>query len=231
VANPPPSEPHGHGGHHRHGHRHGHGQRDGHGGDDHKHEHGVAHDFSDTAKWTARFDDPARDGWQKPDEVVKLLGMTPGTTVVDLGAGTGYFGKRLSAAVGPSGKVLALDPEPKMVEYMKGRFEKEGLTNIEPRACPFDGTGLGAETVDRVLIVDTWHHIEGRPAYAKHLASILKPGGAVMVVDFTLETEKGPPKEHRVGPQAVIEELRAGGLDARVVDESLPDQYIVVGSK
>lgn len=212
--------------------------------DHHDHEHGsghkppgahahgsVHHDFSDAARWSKMFDDPARDAWQKPDEVVKLLAIEPGMTVVDLGAGTGYFEKRLSATAGPNGRVLALDPEPNMVTFMRDRFAKEGLANTEARTCPTDGTGLEAGSVDRLLIVDTWHHIENREAYAKRLTTVLRPGGFVMVVDFTLEAQKGPPKKHRIAPDVVAKELEAGGLTVTIAEESLPDQYVTIGRK
>jgi ubiquinone/menaquinone biosynthesis C-methylase UbiE len=208
--------------------KHGHHHPEGH---DHAHHGGVHHDFSDAAEWSKRFDDPARDAWQKPDEIVKLLAIEPGMTVVDLGAGTGYFESRLATAVGPTGKVVALDPEANMVAFMRDRFEKAGVKNVEPRTCPLDSTGLQPASADRVLIVDTWHHIEKREAYAKHLASVLKNGGSVMIVDFTMEIEKGPPKELRIPPEKLVAELQAGGLEARVVDESLPDQLVVVGKK
>jgi ubiquinone/menaquinone biosynthesis C-methylase UbiE len=198
----------------------------------HHHAHGTAqHDFSDAAKWSLRFDDPARDAWQKPDEVVRLLAIAPGMTVVDLGAGTGYFGKRLADAAGPSGALLALDPEPNMVAFMRDRFAKEGLTRAEARGCPTDATGLAPGSVDRVLVVDTWHHLGDRVAYAKHLGEVLRPGGVVLIVDFTQETEKGPPKEHRVDPQAALRELAAGGLEATLLEETLPDQYVAAGKK
>jgi len=191
----------------------------------------MHHDFSDAAKWSKEFDDPRRDAWQRPDEVVTLLALEPGMTVVDLGAGTGYFEQRLGARVGASGRVLALDPEPNMVAFMRDRFEREHLANVEARSCPLDSTGLAPGSVDRVLIVDTWHHIDNRQKYAKHLASILRPSGFVMVVDFTLETDKGPPRHHRIAPAQVVSELAAGGLDATAVPETLPDQYIVIARK
>ena len=203
-------------------------------GHDDPHHHGhstVHHDFSDAASWAKRFDDPARDAWQKPAHVAELLALTPGLTAVDLGAGTGYFEKYLAQAVGPGGKVLALDVEPNMIAFMRDRFAKEGITNAEPRVCPTDGTGLSPGSVDRVLIVDTWHHIEARSAYASHLASILRPGGFVLIVDFTLETDKGPPVKHRIPPEKVMAELAAGGLDATIIEEALPDQYVIKGRK
>jgi predicted methyltransferase len=80
------------------------------------------------------------------------------------------------------------------------------------------------------LIVDTWHHIGNRVAYAKKLAAALKPGGKIFIVDFTLETTKGPPKQHRLASAQVIEELTQAGLQAKVVDAGLPDQYIVTAA-
>ncbi|MFO0554076.1 MAG: methyltransferase domain-containing protein [Polyangiaceae bacterium] len=206
--------------------------RDAHHEEGHHHHHDSAHHgFKDAAAWSKEFDDPARDAWQKPDEVVASMKLQPGMTVVDIGAGTGYFEKRLSLAVGATGKVLALDIEPDMIRFMQDRMTKEGLTNVEPRQCAPDGTGLAAASVDRVLVVDTWHHLDHREAYAQHLASILKPGGAVVVVDFTLESDKGPPKEHKLAPSVISGELASAGLSTSLVDETLPDQYIVVATK
>lgn len=206
--------------------------RDAHAHAHNPHDHHTAHHrFDDAAAWSKQFDDPARDAWQKPDEVVALTAIEPGMTVVDLGAGTGYFEKRLSAAVGPKGKVIALDVEPNMVAFMKERAARDGLTNVEPRVCPPDSTGLAAASVDRILVVDTWHHLEKREAYAKHLGETLAPGGSVVVVDFTKESPKGPPKEHKLAAEDVVRELTAAGLNARVAEETLPDQYVVIAMK
>jgi SAM-dependent methyltransferase len=150
-------------------------------------------------------------------------------TVADVGAGTGYFLPHLSRAVGPGGHVLALDIEPDMVRFMKERAQREGLANVEPRVVALDDPQLPAGGVDRVLIVDTWHHIDGRAAYAARLRAGLRPGGAVYVVDFKLDAAHGPPREHRLTPEQVMAELRQGGLSAEIVPVSLPEQYIVVG--
>jgi predicted methyltransferase len=82
-----------------------------------------------------------------------------------------------------------------------------------------------------VLIVDTWHHIDARPAYAAKLHKALKSGGLVVIVDFTMEATHGPPKEHRVLPEKVVEELKAAGLSAQIATESLPEQYVVIGAR
>jgi ubiquinone/menaquinone biosynthesis C-methylase UbiE len=196
----------------------------------HDHTSGMHMDFSNAAHFARAFDDPERDASQKPDEVIARLGLEPGSVVVDLGSGTGYFVPRLSRAVGPSGKVLALDVEPNMVEHVRERARKAGLANVESRKVPYDDPELAPASVDRVLIVNTWHHIDRRVEYARKLARALKPNGELWIVDFTLEAPHGPPAQHRLTAQQVVNELEQGSLVAEVVEpEGLPDQYLVRG--
>ena len=90
----------------------------------------VHHGFDDVERWVEVFDDPGRDAWQKPEEVLAGLGVAPGMSVADLGAGTGYFTVRLARAVGAEGKVFAVDVEPKLVGYLKARAERESLPQV-----------------------------------------------------------------------------------------------------
>lgn len=194
--------------------------------DHHDHaSHSMHHRFEHADEWTKQFDDPARDAWQQPDKVVAAMAILPGMSVADVGAGTGYFESRLSKAVGDNGKVLAVDIEPDMVRYMNERRVREKTFNVEARLGAADDPKLDA--MDRILIVDTWHHIENREAYAKKLAAALKPGGIVFVVDFKQESEKGPPKHMRIPPAQIVAELQSAGLDAKEVDVGLPDQFVV----
>jgi predicted methyltransferase len=189
--------------------------------------HGYHKDFSDAAAFSTHFDDPERDAWQRPQEVLDLLSIPPGSVVADLGAGTGYFVPGLSTRVGAGGQVLALDVEPQMVEFLNRRIERDGLTNVRALQVTPDDPGLAPGSVSRVLVVNTWHHIDARPSYAQKLRAALAPGGEVWVVDFTLEAERGPPAHHRLSAAQVAAELEQGGLRAQAVPESLPDQYIV----
>lgn len=208
-----------------HGHHH-QPRHDEHGG---AHHDGYRHDFSDAERWSQLFDAPERDGWQKPAEVVALMEVKPGMTVADLGAGTGYFLGPLSAAVGAEGRVLGLDVEDTLVHHMSQRAERQGWANVTARRVPYDDPELAAGSVDRVLTVNTWHHIGDRPRYAAKLLRALKPGGRVYVVDYTLDSPSGPPPEHRLPPEQIIRELEEGGFEAEVVEETLPRQYVVVG--
>ncbi len=147
--------------------------------------------------------------------------------VADVGAGTGYFLPHLSPAVGESGRVLALDVEPGMVAHMSQRIAQAAMGNAEARRVAPDDPGLAAGSADRILIVDTWHHIDDREAYGARLRQALRPGGRVVVVDFTPDSPHGPPPAMRIPAEQVQRELEAAGFEARIVEESLPYQYVV----
>jgi SAM-dependent methyltransferase len=204
-----------------------------HAGDDaapHQHE-PLGHRFEDAEKWAKRFDAPERDRWQKPARVVALMNIEPGMAVADIGAGTGYFLPHLARAAGAKGSVLALDIEPSMVEHMRKRAQREGLANVTAREVGVADPGLPAGVIDRVLIVNTWHHIPAREAYAARLAAGLTRGGTVTIVDYEVDSPRGPPVAERLAPEVVIRELAAGGLSAKLVSEDLPYQYVVVARR
>ena len=118
-----------------------------------------------------------------------------------------------------------------MVEYMKQRSKKGGFANVEPRLVAPGDPGLLPGSVDHILIVNTWHHIDDRANYAGKLARALRPAGTLLIVDFTLESDQGPPKEHRLSAEQVVKELEGGGFRAEIVrGETLPKQYLVRGS-
>lgn len=190
----------------------------------------YVHRFEHAEAWAKDFDDPTRDDWQKPDKVVAAMQLAPGMVVADVGAGTGYFESRLSAAVGATGRVLALDIEPDMVRHLGERASKERLANVEARLVAPGDPGLAPASVDRVLIVDTWHHIADRGTYSARLRASLKAGGEVVIVDFRADAHHGPPPAHRIPPEEVVRELSVGGLDGRIVEAGLPEQYVVVGA-
>ena len=194
-----------------------------------KHDH-VSHRFNNVKKWVKRFDDPERDAWQMPEHVVELMGIEKGMVVADIGAGTGYFLPYLSRAVGESGRVHALDVEPNLVVYMKKRAKKAGLANVEVKKIPYDSPGLEPNSVDRLLVVNTWHHIGERAEYVKKVATALRPSGSICVVDFTKDSPNGPPKAMRISPEAVAEELKHSLVPSQVT-EKLPRQYVVSALK
>ncbi len=224
CGTPEPTAPDAHGPH-AEGHEHGHEKQAAH-EEGHGHHGDIHHRFDDPDKWAKTFDDPERDAWQQPTKVVEALELEPGMAVADIGAGTGYFNPHLAAAVGPDGKVVAIDIEPKMVEYMAERAKRDGTPQVEARVTQPGSHGLADGEVDRVLIVDTYHHIEDRPAYFGALRAALKPGGKLVIVDITKEAPFGPPVEARLTAEEVTQELAgAGWVVAGEVD--LPHQYVL----
>lgn len=198
--------------------------------DDHK-EHRHDHSFSDPEKWAERWNSPERDAWQKPQEVLRIMNIAEGMRAADIGTGTGYFVPHLSKAVGESGEVVALDISQEMVDYVARTARETGLDNVLAMKVFMGGPNLDDASTDRVLIVNTWHHISAREEYAKKLFAALKPGGTVAIVDYTMDYPSGPPKEIRLEPETVEAELKAGGFEASIVEETLPRQYVVVGTK
>jgi SAM-dependent methyltransferase len=196
----------------------------------HRHRH-RGHRFDKPERYAKRWNDPARAQWQKPEEVIELMSVQPGMTVADIGTGTGYFVPFLSEAVGDEGMVYALDIEPKMVKFVGDLAAEQGLKNVEAKQISADGPGVSG--VDRFLLVNVWHHISERESYAAELAKALNAGGSVTIVDYVPDASMrhGPPRAMRLDPQTIIAELEAGGLDASLVEESLPRQYVVVARK
>ncbi len=189
----------------------------------------MHHDFSGAEKWAARFDDPARDAWQKPDAVIERLSLEPDMSVADIGSGTGYFSVRLARAL-PDGRVYGIDTEPDMVRYLKERAVREGLaSNLSSQLGQADDPQL-PEAVDLVLVVDTYHHLSDRTAYFRRLANHLNEGGRVAIVDFKPgDLPVGPPPAAKIEADTIIEELEAAGYRLKVDDrELLPYQDLLV---
>ncbi len=170
-----------------------------------------------------------RNSWQKPHEVVMALGLQPGSTVADIGAGTGYFALRFAPQVGAQGKVLAIDIEPKMLESVAKHAAEMKLSNVETILAAEDDPRLRAASVDLVFICDVIHHIEKRPAYYQLLTRALKPGGRVAIVDFHKRPlPVGPSPEHKIAREETIQELESAGFRLAEEHDFLPHQYFLV---
>ena len=188
------------------------------------HEH--QHSFDDAERWAGVFDDPKRDEWQKPHEVIQALALPPDAVVADIGAGTGYFSVRLARML-PKGKVLAADVEPQMVRHLASRAKRDELGNLQAVQSDFDDARL-PEKVDLALFVDVVHHIDGRESYFRRLKSSLKAGGRVAVIDFRMDSEIGPPPRARISAEHVKRQLAAAGFTLSAEHDFLPNQYFLI---
>jgi cyclopropane fatty-acyl-phospholipid synthase-like methyltransferase len=196
------------------------------------HHQGGHHDFSDAEKWIKKFEDPARDEWQKPDLVVKKLGLKPGMNVADIGAASGYFTRRLAKEIEPGGFALAVDIESNFFPYVIHRAHEEGQYNLFCVESTPDDPRLPTDTIDLILIVDTLHHIEQRPAYYERLKKCLRKNGRVVVVDFKkyAKIPVGPKPEMRLKAESVQQEFEDADFEVSVDNETLEFQYIVTAT-
>jgi predicted methyltransferase len=195
--------------------------------DSHQHQHA----FADPVQMAKNWNDPDRDNWQHPEEIVAAMGLKSGATVADIGAGTGYMVAHISQAIGKEGNVIAIDASTPMIEYLTTHSNELGPARITPQKVDFDDPELKMASVDSILTLDTWHHVNKREAYAKKVYEGLKLGGRFVVVDHEIEADIGPPKEMRLNPAQVAKQLESAGFRVEVVPESMPRHYMVVGHK
>ena len=225
-----------HGSHeHGEGHKHSHGEtaQEGHKhDDDNKHQHGHSHghvnqhmnttSFEDLVN---RFDSPERDAYQQPEKVLEYIGDVEGKKILDIGAGTGYFSFKLAAK---GAEVIAGDVDDRFQNYIKEKIEKEKVPKVALRKLPYDSPALTEKEVDKVLIVNTYHHIEDRIVYFNKVLKGLKDGGELLVIDFKKQDGPGPPVKMKMTAPFITKELKQAGFrELEVNDSLLEHQYII----
>jgi ubiquinone/menaquinone biosynthesis C-methylase UbiE len=183
------------------------------------HQHHPPRDASEYAKV---LEDPQRDEWQKPHEVVMALDIQPGEVIADIGAGTGYFARRLAHH---AAKVYAVDIDARLLDILK----KDAPENVVTVLAAPDDPKLAPGSVDIIFFCDVLHHIENRPAYYAKLKAALKPGGRIVNIDFFKKPlAMGPPLEMKLSEQQVEAEFGAAGFRKVKQVDLLPYQYFLV---
>jgi arsenite methyltransferase len=125
-----------------------------------------------------------RDQWQQPEKVIGALQIRPGDQIADLGAGGGYFTFKLANAVGPTGKVYAVDIDREMTDLIAEQARKDSVQNVVTIVAKADDPMLPQSGVDLVFTTNTYHHFDNRVAYFSNLRKYLRPGGKVAIIDF-----------------------------------------------
>ena len=183
------------------------------------------------SQYLEQLDSSERDQYQKPIQVIEALNLKPGQAVADLGSGSGYFTRRLVAAVTESGKVYAIDVEPEMLRYVE-----ESLVHTHaPYSAEFilarsDSPKLPAESVNLIFVCNVFHHLEDRTTYFRNARSALKAGGRIAIIDFYHDERSGDlgfPKQHLVPREAVIAEMTEAGYRLEREHNFLPRQYFL----
>ncbi|HEX3321936.1 MAG TPA: class I SAM-dependent methyltransferase [Terriglobales bacterium] len=153
------------------------------------------------------FDSPDRDQKLHVDRVMDTLGIAPGKTVADIGAGSGWFTVRAARRVGSGGTVYAVDINPEAIRYIDRRAQKESLANVKTVLSKADDPMLPTQAVDAVLILKTYHEIADPITLLKNLRPALRPGARLGIID-----RNGNGTDHGISPKTVIEEAEKAGF-------------------
>jgi ubiquinone/menaquinone biosynthesis C-methylase UbiE len=180
------------------------------------------HPPADAGEYARILEDPSRDAWQKPREVILALGLKGSEDVADIGAGSGYFARRLA---GHARLVYAVDIDAKLLEICA----RSSPANVKTVLAQPDDPTLGESSADLVFLCEVLHHIEGRDVYLKKVARALRRGGRVVVIDFHKRAlPVGPPPERKIDRAAAVAEFAAAGFRLSAEETFLPYQYFLV---
>ena len=178
------------------------------------------------ADWLERSE---RDDEEAPDVALNVLKIAKGATVADIGAGSGFITERLSARVGPAGRVFANDVQPQMLQMLARRLAARSITNVTLVQGTIDDPKLDPASVDLEIMVDVYHELSQPQAMLRHLRAALKPGGRLVLLEYRKEDPTVPIKfEHKMSVAEARMELEAEGFTLAKVDEALPRQHILI---
>jgi ubiquinone/menaquinone biosynthesis C-methylase UbiE len=169
---------------------------------------------------------------EKPELVIQAMDLKPGMTVAEIGAGTGFFSRRIAKVVGPAGKVYAEDIQPQMLDLLKQYSAKEGIQNVISVLGTETDPKLPAHTMDRVLLVDVYHEFQKPEPMLAAIRDCLAPGGTVVLVEYRLEGETASHIniKHRMSVEQVLSEWTAAGFTLVRRTEDLPSQHVFIFS-
>lgn len=172
-----------------------------------------------------------RDEWQKPEEVIRALRIQPGQFIADLGSGSGYFTFRLARAVAPGGKVYAVDVDEGMNQYVMAQARERGLANIDVILPKRDDPLLPASGVHMIFSTNTYHFLENRAAYFDSASKYLRPGGRVVIIDFSSRQWFDIFGAHYTPGDVIKSEMKKAGYTLQQEFDFLPKQHFLVFSK
>jgi 2-polyprenyl-3-methyl-5-hydroxy-6-metoxy-1,4-benzoquinol methylase len=152
-------------------------------------------------EWEKTLEAPRRAATQKLDEVLADLSLKPGMIVADIGAGSGFFSRPIAKAVGPKGKVYAVDIQQGLLDFINKRDAEENIHNVQTVLGEFDDPKIPARNVDLAFINDVLHHIEHRAAYLKALGTYIKPNGRIAIIEMNKDD---PNTGHKNQPELLV---------------------------
>ena len=183
----------------------------------------------DSRAYIGMLEDPKRDAYQRPHEVLMALAIKPGEAIADIGAGSGYFTFRLAHHVGDKGKIYAVDVNPEMIVHLNRRIRELKAMNVTAILADPDDPLLADNSIDRFFFSDSWHHIENQTKYLSKIKKMLKPSGEVVMIDFhKKELPVGPPIQMKIDREDLIRQMGSNGFRLTKEHTFLPYQYFLV---
>lgn len=196
--------------------------------DDHSHEH-FHERFQSATHYTDELDSPERAEWQMPDRAIEALDIAPDAQVAELGAGTGYFMLRIAKKL-THGHIIGVDVEPEMTKRIDAYLSAHQITTASTQVITAGEYPNVELPIDRLFCVNVYHHLPNRSEYFSGYSNILAKDGTISVIDFKIDSEKGPPPEHRTSREDVLAEMTAAGYTLRAEHTFLPYQYFLTFS-
>ncbi len=192
-------------------------------------EHEMHQLHNDPKAYIGALEDPKRDAYQKPQDVMTALAIKPGEVIADIGAGSGYFTFRLAHHVGDKGKVYAVDVSPDMILHINRRIRELHVGNVVSVLSDPDDPLLPDGSIDRFFFSESWHHIENQTKYLALMKRMLKPGGQVVMIDFhKKDLPVGPPRQMKIATEDLIKEMQSHGFRLQKEYTFLPYQYFLI---
>ena len=174
-------------------------------------------------------DNPNRDKNQKPEEIIAAMNLPPGSTVADIGTGTGYMLPFLSKAVGPNGRVFGEDIAPDFLDRARAKVASDNLANVTLVLGTETSPTLPSNAVNNILILDVYHHFDYPDKMLANISSALKPGGHLFIVDFY---KKDRPDHIRIERDDVVKEISSNGFHlVKTIDHTGNNQYMLTFEK
>jgi ubiquinone/menaquinone biosynthesis C-methylase UbiE len=169
---------------------------------------------------------------EEPDAALDAIKLAVGSTVADVGAGSGYMTVKMAHRVGPTGKVYANDIQPQMLSLLRQRLDREKLANVELVLGTYDDPRLPADTIDLILMVDVYHEFSEPQQMLRKMRTSLKSGGRLVLLEYRKEDPSIPIRpDHKMSVAEAKMEVEAEGFTLSNVDERLPRQHILVFTK
>jgi ubiquinone/menaquinone biosynthesis C-methylase UbiE len=193
---------------------------------------GINKDFEDPniPTFIERFEREGREIYEQRKEIVSACKIKPGSTIADIGAGTGLFTRLLSPVAGPTGRIYAVDISKKFVDHIVKTCEEQGIKNVTPVICTASSAELKPNSVDVAFICDTYHHFEFPLKTMTSIHEALRPGGQVIVVDFVRKegTSSDWVLNHvRAGQEVFAKEIESCGFKQVEEAKFMKQQYFL----